>query len=123
MSIETLISDLISAINANTEALKSAPKAEKPAAAPKAEKPAAPAPAPVEEKKPEPPKQKSGDEVTAALNKLKEKFGAEPAKTIIKNCGFAKLAELLTDGTKNTLAYDMATSKFEELSKEAEDGM
>lgn len=119
MSIETLITDLIAAINANTAALKSAPVAEKPAKAAEA----APTPAPEEKKKPEPNKQRSGEEITAALNELKDKFGAAHAKGVITGLGFTKLAELLQDGTKNDAAYDAAKAKFAELTKEAEEAM
>lgn len=89
------------------------PVAEKPAAAPapapKAEKPAAaPAPAP----KPAAPAAPSADEVTAAMNAVKDKFGAPAAKAIIAECGYAKLVELNGDADARTKAKAAADAKL-----------
>lgn len=112
MTIEAKIQELIESVNTLTDTIKkvsalapTTPAADKPAAEKSAKKTTAAA---------EKPKQKSGEEVTAALNEVKEKFGAPAAKEIIAACGFAKLAELIQDGTKNDKAYELAKAKLED---------
>lgn len=78
-----------------------------PAAAPaaaKAEKPAKPA-----KTEPEGP---TADEVTAAMNAVKDKFGAPAAKAIIQECGFAKLAELVQDAAARAKAKAACDAKL-----------
>lgn len=90
------------------------------AATPAAEKKATPA----AEKKAAPPvkKAKTGDEVKSALEEVKAKHGAPAAKAIIAACGFEKLAELISDGSKNDQAYELAKAKHaEEVAVKEED--
>lgn len=130
MSIEQLIKDQIDALNRNTEALLAvAGKAATTTAAAKTETTAAAkteatksgsngaAKSSGAAKKEAAKPKHSEDEVVAALTKIKEEFGADPAKEIVKELGFAKMAEITPD--KYDLAVELATKKYEELVEEA----
>lgn len=123
MSIEQLLKDNTEALNRNTEALLAV--AGKAAATTSAAKPettktdagkgggkstAAP------KKETAKPKH-TEEEVVAALTKIKEEFGADPAKEIVKQLGFAKMAEITPE--KFDEAVELATKKYEELAEEA----
>lgn len=99
MSLEAAIADLTKAVNANTAALQAASgistsggtspaststKAEKPAAtkSAKADKSAATGP------------KHDRSEVNAAVNEVRESLGIEAAKGLLKDNGYAKLAEV-----------------------------
>lgn len=108
MSIETLLQNLIDAVNANTAAIKGAPAAAStaPAAdnAPAAEKQTR-SRAKKEEAKSTGPKH-SKAEMQAALNEVREALGTAKAKELIKNAGFDKLADVTED--KFDELYDAA---------------
>lgn len=109
MSIDKTIADLIAALDRNTAALTAAGTgAAVPAAAdkPKADKPKA-------EKKDEP--KITQDQVNAALIKIKDSFGMEHAKAIIKEVGKAeKMAEIKP--AQYQAVHDAAVAKHAELS-------
>lgn len=112
MSIDTTIAALIAALDRNTAALTAAGTgAAVPAAAdkPKADKPKA-------EKKDEP--KITQDQVNAALIKLKDDFGMEHAKEIIKSAGKAeKMAEIKP--AQYQAVHDAAVAKHAELTSGA----
>lgn len=129
MSIEQLIKENTEAINRNTEALLAvAGKAATTTAAAKTETTTSKTDAAksgstggaktsgAAKKEAAKPKH-SEDEVVAALTKIKEEFGADPAKEIVKELGFAKMAEITPD--KYDLAVELATKKYEALVEEA----
>ena len=105
MSLEQAIQALTAAVEANTAALNGA-GASKPAAttSTKAEKPAADAYTPKHSK----------EEMTAALNEVKERFGTPVAKAIVTDVGnAAKMAEI-TDPKLIDACYDAAKAKLAE---------
>lgn len=101
MSIETLLQDLITAVNANTAALKgTAPSTvtKDAAAAPKA----APAPAPAKpaaapKAAPAPAAADISGEVRAKLKKLLDDKGAAEVRKVLGKVGAAKLSEVPED--------------------------
>jgi hypothetical protein len=106
MSLEQAIQALTAAVEANTAALKGA-GASKPAAAP------APAPAAKPAAAEYAPKH-SKEEMTAALNEVKERFGTPVAKSIVTDVGkAAKMAEI-TDPKLIDACYDAAKAKLAE---------
>lgn len=117
MSIEALLTALKESIDANTEALNraagatAAPAAAKEAAA---ETPAKGRGRPAKEAAAETPKI-TQDMVNAALIKIKEEFGMEHAKVVIKEAGGVdKMAEIKP--AKFQAVYDAAVAKYDELS-------
>jgi len=111
MSIEALMTELRDALNANTEALKAA--ASGAAVAEKVEtKAAGKAKA---EKKEEAPKI-TQEQVNAALIKIKDDFGMDKAKEVIKEFGKVdKMAEIKP--AQYQAVYDAAIAKHAELSE------
>lgn len=126
MSIEALIASQIEALNRNTEALllvgngagktaeaakpTSAAGAKTEAAKPAASKTGSAAAKPAVAK----PKH-TEDDVVAALTKIKEEFGADAAKEVIKALGCAKMAEITAD--KYDQAVKLAEEKYTELTE------
>lgn len=119
MTIEALLKEHIDALNANTEALKSFSAT---GAAP------APAEASAEKAKPEAAAAKTTrtrataakkatgktvEEASAALVKLKDEFGIEHAKSVLKESGFSKMAELTPE--KADAVFKSAEAKYAEL--------
>jgi hypothetical protein len=120
MTIETLLENLITALNENAEALKSAgngtasgttevtgdkasSKTEKTAKTEKAKKPT-----------------KTQAEMNTALIALKDKFGGEKAKEIIKSVGGVdKMADIPED--KYDAVFTAAEKRYEELEAESEE--
>lgn len=111
MSIEEKIDRLTAALEANTAALLGASGGTA-KAAPK-DKPAADKPKGGGKKKPE----HNVDETTAALVKIKDEFGIEHAREILKKHGFAKMAEMTED--KYDAIFADAEAKYAELKGEA----
>lgn len=113
MSIDKKIDDLIAALDRNTAALTAAGTgAASAAAAPAADKPKADKPK--AEKKDEP--KITQDQVNAALIKLKDDYGMDHAKAIIKEVGKAeKMAEIKP--AQYQAVYDAAVKKHAELSE------
>jgi hypothetical protein len=112
MSFETLIADLINALNANTAAHKGSSNT---AAAPAKDSKAAPAGKTK-------PAAKSGvtfEKMSAALTKLKEDFGAAEAKKILSDNDVGKMAE--TPEAKYQTVYDEAVARHTELSADSSD--
>lgn len=106
MSIETLLQNLIDAVNANTAAIKAAgtaATAETPTAT--AEKQTRTRAKKDEAAKPAGPKHTKA-EMQAALNEVREAMGTAKAKELIKNAGFDKLADVTED--KFDELYDAA---------------
>lgn len=108
MSIETLLQNLIDAVNANTAAIKAAgtgaaATAEAPTAT--AEKQTRTRAKKDEAAKPAGPKHTKA-EMQAALNEVREAMGTAKAKELIKNAGFDKLADVTED--KFDELYDAA---------------
>ena len=105
MSIEDAILKLAAALEANTAAVlasagtaAAAPTAEKATKGTKGTKAEAPAPAPAAPKV-------TRDEVNAALEQVKEKFGVEEAKAIIAGAGKApKRADIAEDNFAAVIA-------------------
>lgn len=111
MSLEQKIEALTAALNANTEALKfvsgstPAPAASEKAPAAKskstkAEKPAGPV--------------HSVEATCALLTKIKDEFGLQHAKDVLKECGLEKMAGV--DDKNTDKVFDKAEAKYEELS-------
>lgn len=117
MSVDKKIDDLIAALDRNTAALL-ASGGSAPAAAPAAE-------STKKGKKTEAAETKSGPkhdqaEVNAALIALKDTFGAEHAKAIIKDVGGVdKMSDIKED--KYDAVFDAAKAKHAELTSAAED--
>lgn len=124
MSIEALVTSLIESLDRNTAAVLGAggktAAAETTTAAEKAA-PAKAAPAKSAPAKTAPAKPKhSEDDVVAALTKIKDEFGPEGAKEVIKALGFAKMAEITAD--KYDEAVKLAEEKYAELEAGEGDG-
>lgn len=106
MSLEQKIEALTAAVEALTAKINGAATAAAPAPAPaaaKAEKPA----------KAEYTPKHSKDDMTAALNEVKEKFGTPVAKAIVTEVGkAAKMAEI-TDPKLIDACYEAAKAKLE----------
>ena len=111
MSLEQKIEALTAAVEALTAKMSGAAAA--PAPAPAAEKPKAEKPKAAEYT----PKH-TKDEMTAALNEVREKFGTPVAKSIVTETGkAAKMAEI-TDPKLIDACYEAAKAKLEEAENE-----
>lgn len=118
MSIEALMTELRDALNANTEALKAAAASGGAAVTDKAE-PKATGKGKADKGKEEAPKI-TQEQVNAALIKIKDDFGMEHAKAVIKEFGKVdKMAEIKP--AQFQAIFDAAVAKHAELS-EAGDG-
>lgn len=110
MSIETLLSDLIEAVNKNTEALLAGGSA--PAAAPAATATNTKAKSAAKAKPAAKGSEHTKDEAMAALNEVKEAFDVNAARAILKQFGYAKMAEMEEKDYDGI--YDAAKAKMEE---------
>lgn len=111
MSIDKQIEGLIAALNANTEALKAAAGAKPAASTEKPAKPAAEKPAKAAAAKPT----HTQAEMNGALIKLKDDFGMDKAKEVLKAHGYEKMADVKeADFDK---VFDAAEAKHIELSE------
>lgn len=108
MSIETLIQNLINAVEANTAALGGAAASTgetNTAAAAADTKPATkPAAKPAAKKGP------SREEMVAVLTEVKEKLGTDAGKALVKLSGVEKMAAIPDDKIK--VVYDAAVKKL-----------
>lgn len=123
MSIETLLSDLIAAVNANTAALGGKASAASTAtastdagAATKGTRGKGKTGDAAEAKKSGP----TREEMTAALTEVKDRFGAAEAKAIIQKVGAAKMVDIAED--KIEAAFKLAKAKLEADEADADDG-
>lgn len=94
MSLEAAIAELTKAVNANTAALQAAAGGAASAPASKNEKPAGSSKAPKNDKPAATGPKHDRSEVNAAVNEVKEALGIEAAKALLKENGYAKLAEV-----------------------------
>jgi len=119
MSIDKAISELISALNANTAALEKAAGATTSAGAAET-KTTTKGKATAETKKADEPKV-TQEQVNAALIKIKDAFGMPEAKTVIKEFGLVdKMADIKPAQFKAVL--EGAIAKFDELTAAADGG-
>lgn len=127
MSIEQHLKDMTEALNRNTEALlavagsKAATTTAATSSGTKSATTSAAGKSGSTTKKEAPKPKHTEEEVVAALTKIKDEFGADPAKEIVRELGFAKMAEITPD--KFDLAVELATKKYEELSEAGDDGL
>ncbi len=115
MSLETLLQDLITAVNANTAALQGGSTAGTAEPEAKTEKPAKTTAAKTEKAtttKTTKPKF-SVEQASSLLLELKEAHGVEHAKAILTENGVAKMAEMPVE--KAEAIYEAAKAKLEEL--------
>lgn len=109
MSLEEALKANTAALEALTAALaKTGAASPSPAPAPKADKPKADAYTPKYTK----------DEMTAALNKVKETFGTPVAKSIVTEVGKADKMANITDPKLIDAAYEAAKAKLAEAENE-----
>lgn len=117
MSLETLLQDLITAVNANTAALQGGATAGAVATAEpeaKAEKPAAAKATAAKATAAKVAKPKfSVEQASSLLLELKEAHGVEHAKAILTENGVAKMADMPVE--KADAIYEAAKAKLEEL--------
>lgn len=119
MTIETLIENLITALNENTEALKSAGKGATSSAEATGDKTTGKTKSAEKADKVKKPT-KTQAEMNAALIALKDKFGGDKAKEIIKSVGgVEKMAEIPED--KYDLVFAAAEAKYAELEEDGEE--
>lgn len=103
MSIETLLQNLIDAVNANTAALQGAGK---PVAAATGDAEKTTRTRTKKEETKAPASTRSKAEMQAAVNEVKEALGTAKAKELIKKAGFDRLADVTED--KYDELYDSA---------------
>lgn len=92
MAIEQLITDLITALNENTAALLSGTTATAPTDKVSADKPAKTGKSAKVEADDKP--KHTQEQVNAALIKIKDDFGIEPARTIFKKYKYDKMGDI-----------------------------
>ncbi len=120
MSLETLLQDLITAVNANTAALQGGSTAGAAEPEAKTEKPAKTTTAKTEKAPAKTTKPKfSVEQASSLLLELKEAHGVEHAKAILTENGVAKMAEMPAE--KAEAIYEAAKAKLEELGAAAAD--
>lgn len=113
MSLEDAINELVSAVKANTAALKGGSAGGSEKASKPENKPAGKAAASGSKKS-----KHTVEEVCALLQKIKQEHGASEAKSVINDAGFEKMVEITAaDADK---VFQLATEKLEELEGGAE---
>jgi len=117
MSLETLLQDLIIAVNANTAALQGASSGAEPEA--KAEKPAAKTTAAKTTAAKTTKPKFSVEQASSLLLELKDAHGVEHAKGILAEHGVGKMADMPAE--KAEAIYEAAKAKLEELSAASSD--
>lgn len=126
MSIEKLLADLIAALEANTAALEGAAGSSKTSSSSSSKGKTETASGKGKTSSKGKSEGVSQDDMNAALLKLKDDYGIEHAKKVMKKHGFAKMAEITED--KYAVVLKDATKAYEALAEsegeeeEEEDG-